>query len=460
MSEQQTPTDPSSTPPTSSTDPTLVSVPAISHQAVAVISSPDQVSARRWRVQEGLAIVGGFGLFALMVATLVQPQPPVHLVFLSLAAFVFFLYPFRRVVVPRRLLQMGVALFVLWLMMTLSGVLFPFIVAIVLAYLFSPLVDRLHRLGVPRWVTTLVIVLLIPGIYTLIGVFILPELIDQASTLIATAKTAMQNSKQPILDHGFFIQIGASLGIDAKTVEEFMTKTAEPELRKILSGLALSTTKTAETVTKLLEGAFNLVLIPILTFSILKDFHRLRTWIRRILLQDSPRRVELANRADTIVSSYLRGILLTSTLVAVLASITFVAFGVPYGAVIGILTGVFNLIPIFGMFLNLGVAMVIYLIASPGSFLENTLITAATIAALHALNSYVIEPRVIGERVGLHPVLVIASLFVFGHFLGFVGMLIAVPTAAVIQMLLKEWYTAMQARKTAETVANISISTT
>jgi len=459
MSEQSTPPEPSFTPTSSTSSEFAASVPVAVNPTVAVIAPSEQISARRWRVQEGMAIAGGFGLFALMITTLVQPQPAVHLVFLSLAAFIFFLYPFRRVVVPRRLLQLGVALFVLWLMLNLSGVLFPFIVAIIIAYLFSPLVDRLHRLGIPRWTTTLVIVLVIPGIYVLIGVLVLPGLLEQASTLIDTVKVMIQNPKEPILDHAYFVRIGADLGIDAKTVEEFMTKTAEPELRKILSGLALSTTKTAETLTKLLEGAFNLVLIPILSFSILKDFHRLRTWARRILLQDHPRRVELARRADTIVSSYLRGILLTSTNVGVMATITFVLFDIPYGVVIGILTGVFNLIPIFGMFLNLGIAMIIYLFA-PGSFWEHTLVTAATISALHALNSYVIEPRVIGERVGLHPVLVIASLFIFGHFLSFVGMLIAVPAAAVIQMLLKEWYSAMQARKTAETATNISISTT
>src|SRR5205823_13765568 len=90
-------------------------------------------------------------------------------------------------------------------------------------------------------------------------------------------------------------------------------------------------------------------------------------------------------------------------------------------------------------FLNLGVAMIIYLFA-PGSFWLHTLITAVMIAGLHAFNSYLIEPRIIGDRVGLHPVMVIASLFIFAHFLGFIGLLIAVPMMAVCMMFLKEWY--------------------
>ena len=211
--------------------------------------------------------------------------------------------------------------------------------------------------------------------------------------------------------------------------------------------------------TTLLESVFNLVLIPILLFSFLKDFDRLRSWARRILLQDEPQRVQLVLKADVIVSSYLRGILLTSSNVGLIATIVFVLFDIPFAVVIGILTGVFNLIPIFGMFLNLGVAMIIYLF-SPGSFWEHTIITAATIAGLHALNSYIIEPRVIGERVGLHSTLVIAALFVFGYFLGFIGMLIAVPATAVLQMLLKEWYANMQARRAVDNAATLAISTT
>src|SRR5690606_3338445 len=94
-------------------------------------------------------------------------------------------------------------------------------------------------------------------------------------------------------------------------------------------------------------------------------------------------------------------------------------FGVPYAIVLGILTGVFNLIPTLGMFLNLGVAIIIFLFV-PGNFWYNTLVMSATIFGLHAINTNMIEPRIIGSRVGLHPVLLIASLFVFASYLGFV----------------------------------------
>jgi predicted PurR-regulated permease PerM len=126
-------------------------------------------------------------------------------------------------------------------------------------------------------------------------------------------------------------------------------------------------------------------------------------------------------------------------MVALLAIAILSAFDVPYSILIGLLTGVFNLIPTIGMFMNLGVAMFIFIFA-PGSFWLHTLITTGMIAGLHAFNSYFVEPRFLGHRVGLHPVLLIASLFIFGYFLGFVGLLIAVPTTAIILMFLKEWY--------------------
>jgi predicted PurR-regulated permease PerM len=401
-----------------------------------------RVFDRTIRPQEALAFVGGFIFLMLLGYTMINPI--VNPLF-ALAALIFFLYPFRKVVVTRRTMQLGIGAFLLWLALNLSGALFPFIIAFIVAYIISPLVATLERRGIPRWTTSLALTLGILGIYALIGIFLIPALIGQFQDLFSKAQGLLTNANS-MLDSQYLINEMVRLGVPQAQAQDLVHNVLEPQLKTIATALFTGIYDILKNVSSILEGVMNLVLIPILTFYMLYDFPRLRLFVRSTLLQDKPRYVGYARQVDDLLSSYLRGILITSSLVGGMAIAFLSMFNVPYAVVIGILTGVFNLIPTVGMFLNLGVAMIIY-IFSPGSFWTNTLTTAAVIAGLHALNSYLIEPRIIGDRVGLPPVLMIASLFAFAHFLGFIGLLIAVPTMAVVVMFLKEWYRLTVARR-------------
>lgn len=390
---------------------------------------------RTIRPQEALAFVGGFLFLVMLVYTMINPI--INPLF-PLAALIFFLYPFRKVVVTRRTMQLGVAAFLFWLALNLSGALFPFIMAFIIAYIFSPLVSLLERRRVPRWASSLVITLGIIGIYALIGIFLVPVLVEQFQQLVGKAQSLLTNANS-MLNSNYLIGELVRYGVPPKQAQDLVEKVLEPQLKTIATSLFAGIYDILKNASSILEGVMNLVLIPILTFYMLHDFPRLRRFVRSTLLQDNPRYVGYARQVDDLLSSYLRGILTTSSIVGGMAIAFLSMFGVDYAVVIGILTGVFNLIPTVGMFLNLGVAMIIF-IFSPGSFWTNTLTTAAVIVGLHALNSYLIEPRIIGDRVGLPPVLMIASLFAFAHFLGFIGLIIAVPTTALLVMFLKEWY--------------------
>lgn len=402
--------------------------------AIRRAARPHLTLRRHIRPQEMLALIGGFGFLALLLATMVSDI--VNPVF-PLAALIFFLYPFRRVIVPRRTMQLGIFAFLVWLFFNLSGALFPFIMAFILAYLCSPLVRNLAKRGVPRWVTSLSVVLVILGGYTLIGIFVVPNLVEQFQDL-ASMEELMANANS-LLDSDRLVNTLAEYGVPRQQASELVKTTIEPQIREVAAWFFAQVRTFLKNISTVLEGLINLVLIPIIAFYLLMDFDRIRLFVRSTILQDNPKYVYYIKNVDVILSSYLRGILLTSSLVGGMAIAILSVFNVPYAVVIGVLTGVFNLIPTVGIFLNLGVAMLVYLFA-PGEFWYNTLITASMVLGLHALNGYVIEPRVIGDRVGLHPVLLIASLFAFAHFLGFIGLLIAVPTSAVILMFLKEWY--------------------
>ncbi len=397
---------------------------------------PLRMLRRTIQPQEMFALVGGFGFLALLLASMVTSF--IHPIF-PLAALIFFLYPFRRVIVPRRTMQLGIISFAIWLFFNLSGVLFPFIVAFIIAYLCSPLVGTLQtRRKVPRWITSLLIVFGILGVYTAIGLFVIPTVVEQFQTL-SNSMQSLAKDAGSLLDRNKLIEWLTSYGVSQKQAQDLVSQNIEPQVTQIAQWLFTQVGQFIKNVSAILEGVVNLALIPILSFYLLLDFERIRIFVRSTLLQDHPRYVYYVKKVDVILSAYLRGILLTSSLVGGMAIAFLSIAGVPYAVVVGILTGVFNLIPTIGIFMNLGVAMIIYLFV-PDSFWYNMLMTAIMVFGLHALNAYMIEPRIIGDRVGLHPVLLIASLFVFSHFLGFVGLLFAVPASAVILMFFKEWY--------------------
>lgn len=387
------------------------------------------------RPYQMFVLFGGFALYALMLAAIIsEVVPPI----VPFAALLYFLYPFRRQVVVRRTIQLAIFTFVIWLALNLAGVLLPFIVAFGLAYLFSPLVGLLERKGIPRWATTLAVVFGILGVYALIGIFVIPRLIDEFNNLLASSQVWLRNANS-LLDRERLIRILTRYGVSRRDATELVTNQVEPQIRQAATWLISTLGDVVRNVSTILEGVINLILIPLITFYLILDFDRIRVFVRSTLLLDRPKYVSWAKRIDTILSAYIRGILLTSSLVGALATAILLSFDIPYAIVIGILTGVFNLIPSLGIFINLGVAMIIYLFA-PGGFWYNTLVTAGMVLGLHAFNGYVVEPRIIGDRVGLHPMVLIASLFIFSHFLGFIGLLVAVPASAIIIMFLKEWY--------------------
>lgn len=409
--------------------------PTSGRTALRRTARPHLVLRRNIQPQEMLALVGGFILLMLMVAAMLTPI--IHPVF-PLAALIFFLYPFRKVIVPRRTMQLGIAAFMVWLFLNLSGALFPFIVAFIIAYLFSPLVTVFQRRGVPRWITAVTIMLGMLGVYLLIGMFIVPGVAAQFQQLFVSAEGLFKNANA-MFDRAHLVSELERLGIPRAQANELVVNELEPQVKQIAGWLFTQLGSFVKNASTILEGVVNLMLIPILSLYMMLDFERLRVFVRSKLLQDNARYVYYVRQVDEILSAYLRGIMITSSIVGTAAVIVLSIFGVPYAVVIGILTGVFNLIPTVGIFLNIGVAAIIFLFA-PGDFLLNTGITTGMVFGLHALNGYLIEPRVIGHKVGLPPVMLIASLFVFAHFLGFVGLLIAVPTSAVIAMFLKEWY--------------------
>ncbi len=397
-------------------------------------SSVQTTPQRLTPVQLAQIILGGVLVLLLFftVRNLLHP-------FIVAAFAVYFWYPFRAHKAARRILTtifivaIGYGIYDVW------SVLVPFAIAFVFAFLFDPLVTRFEG-RVPRWLMSLVVLLVFIGAIGLLGAFIIPPLFSQVDLLLRNISSAL-GSATAWYQQGGLADLLRTLNVPEEQVQWFLSTQLSPRLQSIL-GTSLQALLAFLSGTSVLLGQIiNMVLVPILSYYLLKDFPEIRGGIKRWLvrLHVTEEEMQLVIDTDEILSSYFRGQLMVAMIIGGLAAILFGVFGIPYAFVLGLIIGVLDVIPYVGLIASLALSVLVVLFSSVPT-VSSLIIVAAVTLGLHALETYVIAPRIMGKRLGLPPVILILSLFVFAHLFGFLGLLVAVPTSALIAHLLRIWY--------------------
>jgi predicted PurR-regulated permease PerM len=327
------------------------------------------------------------------------------------------------------LVTAAASLALLWL---LGDVLLPFVVGAAIAYFLNPLADRLSRIGIGRTpaavtIISLFILLLLAAII-LLGPLVFDQLRQLAETLPADLRRL-----QVIVDDWAKGWFGAGYEGINKSFERGLAGLAESwtgsmtwALQQVWSrGLAL-------------VNLLSLLLItPVVAFYLLADWPRVVDRVDRALPREhAPTVRHLAGEINAAVSAFMRGQGTICLILAAIYSIGLTLIGVRYGLVIGIAVGAVSFVPFVGWALGLAVAGSI---AAAQSWPELALLAkvVALFAATAALDTALLSPRIVGPRVGLHPVWLIFSVLAFGSLLGLVGVLIAVPVAAAIAVLVR-----------------------
>jgi predicted PurR-regulated permease PerM len=177
-------------------------------------------------------------------------------------------------------------------------------------------------------------------------------------------------------------------------------------------------------------------LTPVLTFYLLRDWDRVTHGAAALVPEERRARiVGFAVECDRMISRYLRGQLTVAIAMGVITGLGLWIAGFPYAGTLGLIVGVFSVVPYLGLVLSLIPAIFIALVS--GSVLSSLLKVAVVYGASQLLEASVISPRIVGESVGLHPVLVLLALALGGFFFGFVGLLLAVPAAAIGKLLVE-----------------------
>ena len=319
---------------------------------------------------------------------------------------------------------------VLWL---LAPVLAPFVVAAVLAYALTPMVDWLDTVGkgrIPRLLAVVVVELFF--LVALLGVLLLivpilakelPLMREQLPHLLDT----LSRTLQPLLQ-----QWGFHVSLDVTSVKAFLFKYLNANVEDAL-GSVLTSVKLGGSVAFALIG--NAILIPVALFYLLMDWSRFVEQVGALI----PGRMRAATdnlfqEADAVLGQYLRGQLLVMAILAVYYSVGLALFGLDLALPIGVFTGLAIFVPYVGFGIGLVLAILAGLLEfSASSGVMTTFIMVAIVyGAGQLIESLILTPRLVGERIGLHPLAVIFALLAFGQLFGFIGILIALPASAVL----------------------------
>lgn len=382
----------------------------------------------------GVLLAGVVGVSSFGITTGLLTNP---LILFGLT--IFLLYPFRQQsYVVKRLLTLSGLLFILWLFRDMGVALLPFALSFLLAYLLDPVVSRLSRNRFPRWLAALLIIILLGGAITAISVLVFPIVFNQLDEAIRKV-SSLVNSITQFLESRKFYRMLAEFGLPQDKMKQIMQTEFMPRLESLFAAVLQALLSLLTGLSGLASQLINVILLPILTFYFVKDMPDLKDTVRTIIERRNKKVFNDILRINAILRTYVGWQLIASLMIGTASSSLFALFGVPYPIVLGVLCALLNPIPIFGSLASMFIAILTVLLVNSPDVWSDVVAIVIIINGLHFTNAYLVEPRVLGKQIGLHPIILLASLFIFGHFFGFLGLLTAVPVTAVLVMFYKDW---------------------
>jgi len=384
--------------------------------------------------QVGIVIIAALVLLVIFLYTIQIVVSP----FLILGVIIFILYPIRENVIARRLLWTSILLFLFWFLYMISGILVPLIISFGIAYVVNPFIDKLDRRNVPRWASALGFILIIVTLIVILLVLLMPILVQQFNELLQSISSAISDIGEWLREGELFDRLERA-GIPSESIQNFVNSEIVPTLENFSMLLLQAMFEFFLSLSGMITQLINLVIVPFLSFFLMKDFPAVKRRVKLMIPDEfQPTVVYYFRKIDKLLGRYIRGYIVLASINATLAGLLLWIFGVKYAAVMAIVTFFLDFIPYFGLIVTMILAGIVGFLSEPPVLLRASL-AVLSIGALAVLENYVLAPFIIGRPIGLHPVVLIMTLLIFGYFLGFVGLIIALPTTAIIILFAKEW---------------------
>eukprot|EP01132_Coremiostelium_polycephalum_P007243 gene7243-8919_t len=326
----------------------------------------------------------------------------------------------------------GAVVFLALFLYIFSSILLPFVAGLVLAYFLDPVADRLERLGMSRLLATIVILILFLVTFALLLMILVPILASQMTDFIARLPSYVARLQELIANRDSQ-WLKDFIGVDASVIRNSLDSLLQ-QGAGFLSTLLQSIWSSGKT---LIDVAALFVVTPVVAFYMLLDWDRMVQSIDNLTPRDHVQTVrEIARDMNKAIAGFVRGQGTVCLLLGMIYAVGLTIVGLNFGLLIGLFAGLISFIPyvgsLVGLVLAIGVALVQFW---PDYFYVGAVAVVFFIGQFFEGN--ILQPKLVGSSVGLHPVWLMFALFAFGSLMGFTGMLIAVPTAAAMGVLVR-----------------------
>jgi len=390
-----------------------------------------------------LSALGGALLLLAFLFTLRDFLTPI-VGFVALAVFYFAL----RDKTARPIFFAATSILVMWGLSQVGNILTPLFVALALAYILRPLAAFFERRKLSRAAASGIVLGLVLIVTVVAGIFIIPQLVGQIGELISKVVASAPTWRAWI--ETTIYSLLARFPVDPQKLQTMLLQELPEQLQNVFGKLLQGVLNLTSALSSVLGQIVNVILVPVLAYYFMKDFDKGRdVLLARIPDAHRDNVIDLLDRADELMSGFLRGQLLVMLAVGTLTTIGLWIAGVPYALFLGAMTGLLNIIPFLGLYISLALALAVALFTPEP--VSQAIRVVIVFVIVQGLEGAVLSPKIVGDRVGLHPVWVIVSVFIAAQFLGFVGLILGVPLAALLKVVLNfKWQKAEPAVADAE----------
>jgi predicted PurR-regulated permease PerM len=313
----------------------------------------------------------------------------------------------------------------------LRGALLPFVAGMAVAYLLDPVADRLERLGMPRTLASLLIVFVFIVVVVAILVVLVPILVDQVTDLVARAPAyvdSLRREATPILR-----RIRSSLTAGQAAQIDEAIKSHAGDVVGWIGAIVGSIVSGGAALISILGLVF---IMPVVAFYMIRDWDRFVAHVDSLLPQKSAATIRaLAREIDDRLSGFVRGQALVCLFLGIWYATGLTLVGLEFALLLGFGTGILSILPYIGNIVGLGTS-VLLATAQFDSWVRVALVAGVFLSG-QVLEGNFVTPKIVGDRVGLHPIWLLFAVIAGGTLLGFTGALLAVPMAATLGVLIR-----------------------
>ncbi len=329
----------------------------------------------------------------------------------------------------------AVSLFVLYYFFKVSAqiteLITPVIYSIVFAYLLNPFVNLLERKRIQRLWGVLLIYILVIVIIVILSLIIFPKISNEFQEL-GKFLTAYYEEMNGHINE-LYIKYSnnfKNLPPEFQSIKDIIME----NVSKIQLALLDSLRSITASIIGMFSKIFSFIIIPILTFYFLKD----KEYFKKKICSLIPKKIKtdtlrISREIDSALGKFIRGQLIVALFVGIFTVIGLMLLGIDFALVIGLVAGIANFIPFFGPIIGIVPAIIFALLESPIKVIWVIIL----FVVIQQIESNILSPKIVGESVGLHPVVVIIALLIGASLMGIIGMLLAVPVAAIIKIVSK-----------------------